>query len=102
MQKKSNAWFDYLLKFDQFKNLVATQLNTYKNDILTRIDEVVDYQMYFIDNNNANFDVWQIMGVYVWPNTNEVVNIKTVDGQLNYLKNWLNQKITFMSGIYSL
>jgi hypothetical protein len=42
---------------------------------------------------DENFKVWQILGVYVWPN-NYVG--KTYQEELNYLKEWIKSRLTWM------
>ena len=99
--KNANVWYRKLLAFDEFNDLVAELLQTSKEAINAKINELVEYQLEYIKNNEANFEVWPIMGIYVWPNPQELVEINTFEGQVLFLKNWLQQKLSYMEEIYS-
>lgn len=98
--KDDNIWYQNLLKFDEFKSLVGEILLQYRDTIKLKIDQVVNYQLEYKDNNNANFEVWPIMGIYVWPNPNEIVRIDTFEGQVTYLQNWVKNKLSYMENCY--
>ncbi len=98
--KESNIWYKKLLQFDEFKSLVSEILMEYKDTIKSKIEEVVNYQLEYKDNNNANFKVWHIMGIYVWPNPKEIVKINNFVGQINYLENWVKLKLSYMEDYF--
>lgn len=98
--KEKNVWYNKLLEYEEFNNLVGQILEENKEIINSTIQAVVDYQIEYKENNSANFDVWGIMGIYVWPNTEEIVKIKTFEGQVYYLHNWVNKKFGYMQEIY--
>ena len=99
--KHNNEWYKNLLRFDEFKSPVAELLGQYSVTITNTINQVVNYQMEYIDNNNQNFEVWDILSIYVWPNPNELVEINTFEGQLEYLQNWLLSKLEYMKSVYN-
>lgn len=99
--KESNIWYKELLEFEQFQTLVKNLISEYKDSLLDKIQEVVDYQIGYVENNEANFVVWNILNSYVWPNPTEIVNIKTFEGQVYYLQDWLEQKLNYMAECYS-
>ena len=98
--KNSNVWYKKLLKFPEFKNLVSDKLNEYKTTILQTIDRVLNFQLEYAENNKANFEVWKILKKYVWPNPRKIIKIKTFEGQVNYLKTWLEEKLNYMVQVY--
>jgi len=101
MQAKiANVWYNKLTVFQDFKAIVKDLINDYYDIINEKIDDVVAYQMEYEDNNIANFEVWQIMGRYVWPNPIEIFDISTFSGQLEYLQNWLKAKLDYMKVVY--
>ncbi len=98
--KSVNVWYKKLLEFDEFKALVGSILDENKDFITEKIDEVLDYQLEYVENNKANFKVWDILNKYVWPNPKKIVSIKTYEGQVEYLRTWLNQKLNYMESVY--
>jgi hypothetical protein len=46
-----------------------------------------------LENAERNFQRWPILGEWVWPN--QFVG-STYEEEVNYLKDWLNQRLTWM------
>jgi len=67
---------------------------------LDRLDFMADT---YADCFNRNFDRWQIMNIYVWPNPGNVWNhnpsfdIRTHRGQVDFLIDWLERRGDWMS-----
>ena len=67
-------------------------------DTLATIPEYIDAQVKLLDGSQKrNFDRWQILGIYVWPNA---VWYNTYEDETDYFKtfytqslNWLNEEI---------
>ena len=95
---KTNPWYDKLLRFDEFRSLVRKRLQTfhYQQFIDEEIAKILEYEKAY----SANFDVWDVLGVYVWPNTEKIVSITTWKGQVEYLQQWLTAKLAFMKDEY--
>lgn len=95
-----NTWYKYLLRHQEFVQIVRDKLVKYHDMILFTIDyevtEAMKYRSFFEDN----FQKWKILGKYEWPNPPEIVNIKTWEGQVNYAKNWLFKKLNYMKKYY--
>lgn len=98
--KNSNIWYKKLLEFEEFENLVKNIFTENLNIIQETIDDVVSYQMEYKANNEINFVIWKIMGKWVYPNPDEIINITTFEGQLEFLENWLKSKIEYMKTVY--
>ena len=49
-----------------------------------------------------NFERWQIMGVRVWPNTQYIANIKTVKGQIDYMREWMLERYDVLCDFYDV
>jgi len=47
---------------------------------------------------DRNFDKWDIMEIYVWPNPSEVMNEHTFLGQVSYLDTYLHERSSWMYG----
>ena len=100
--KSRNPWYRNLLKHEEFKLLVKEKLEKYHemivNTIIDEIDNCYNYEKYY----QKNFEKWDIMGKYVWPNPNEIVTIKTWQGQVDYLKTWLFNSLNFVCKQYGV
>ena len=96
----NNTWYKYLLRHDEFKELVKEKINKYYDMIHEIVDstilDVMKYQGYFDDN----FEKWDTIGNYVWPNPKEIVAITTWNGQINFVREWLFNKLDYMKKIY--
>lgn len=100
--KKANPWFNNLLKHEEFQALVKEKLELYREEIseeiLVDVSECMDYR----DSFNRNFEKWDIMGVYVWPNPRTIVNLTTWDDQVDYLVKWLLNSLNYMCEKYEV
>ncbi|MBR6773050.1 MAG: Ig-like domain-containing protein [Clostridia bacterium] len=98
MWAANNAWYGKLIAHKEFKELISQRLQTfdYQKFIDDAIAEILKYEKAY----ERNFEVWKTLGVYVWPNTPEMVNITTWRGHVEYLHNWLTEKLTYMISQY--
>ncbi|MCL1788521.1 MAG: CotH kinase family protein, partial [Defluviitaleaceae bacterium] len=68
------------------------------NEMLAHIHQrALDYQAAF----ERNFERFDIMGVYVWPNPPAVVEIDTFIGQVDYLIDFLTRRMDNLSEIFN-
>lgn len=49
---------------------------------------------------HRNYEKWQTLGTYVWPNPPELVSINTWEGQVEYLRTWLLRSLDYMYNYY--
>ena len=94
--RDENLFYKNLMRFPEFKAKVADILNTNKDLLKAKIDEVYEYQMEYKENNEKNFEVWSILDKYVWPNPKKIVKLKTFEKQLSFVKDWITDKLDFM------
>jgi hypothetical protein len=67
--------------------------NGYFNVFFQRIDDTAKY----IEKSAAmNFERWQILGRYDWPNANDWWNRTTYQSEVDYLKDWLKRRMDWM------
>lgn len=98
--KMDNVWFNYLLRHDEFKELVGSLL-----DECTPIIEqtLSDCYTYLEENRvgfDRNFERWQILGTYVYPNPSELNNLRSWQEQLNFVKDYLKNSLAFLKNSY--
>ena len=96
-----NRWFRYLIQMPEFRDHVSIRLRYVNEYVLpqtiARINHMAtEYQASF----ERNFERWPIMGVYVWPNPQSVVEIDTFMGQVEYLTNFLQTRAAWLSAYF--
>ena len=98
---KRNSFYKELLNFNEFNLLVKEKLNASKDMILNTIESELDYaKENYSRSAKRNFLKWDILGKYVWGNSKKVASIKTWNGQLEYLEQWLNDSLDYMIEVY--
>lgn len=97
---KKNTWYKYLLKYPEFNDLVKEKLNHYYEMIRFTIDEAIDEVMHYSSFFEDNFKKWKILGKYSWPNPKELVAIKTWEGHVEFVREWLFNKLEYMKKMY--
>ena len=103
----ANVWYKELLKREEFVLEVTTKLATYQSIIRSTINlsNPNDENSIFSECGlaaNRNFELWQIMGKYIWPQPASVYQINTFSGQLEYLCNWLSDRYEYMCEQYGV
>ncbi|MCL1988521.1 MAG: CotH kinase family protein [Firmicutes bacterium] len=93
----THLWYRNLMQMPQFFEKVTNRWNAIKN---AEIRQTINHINFMAENYQQaferNFDRWQIMGEYVRPNPQSVVEIDTFLGQVEYLVNFLElRKIGF-------
>jgi len=96
----ANEWYRELLKYKDFKDLVASKLEKYEDDIIDAIENVTDSALQNIASYERNYLKWQTIGIYVWPNSQDLVDIKTWEGQVEYVKTWLLDSLEYLIDYY--
>ncbi|MCL1786373.1 MAG: CotH kinase family protein [Defluviitaleaceae bacterium] len=85
-----NRWFRGLMDMPGFASQTATRwAHIYENELPQTIARIEYMAAEYGASFERNFARWPIMGVYVWPNPQEVVGIDTFAGQVDYLIDFL-------------
>jgi len=82
------------LNFADFVEKVKNRYAYYYNkldDIKSKIDE---FAKYIDKSQKANFERWDILGVYVWPNP---VYDLTYEQEVERLKNWIEERMNWLN-----
>lgn len=98
---KRNVFYNLLLNYDEFEELVSEKLAGYK----TKIEDTIESSIEFVKENYSrsierNFDRWKIQGIYVWGNSKKVASIDSWEGQVEFLKDWLFESLDYMVEVY--
>jgi hypothetical protein len=102
-----HTWYRRLLRNEEFVDLLCERLVEYKDEILsvaaladTKTDD--GYYAKYGKAIERNFERWKIMGVYIWPNPQVIVDITTAEGQMNYLADWLSERYNVLCEVYKI
>ena len=85
----SDPYFRTQLK-NRWESLRSGALST--GQLMGTIDSYYD-TLNNLENAERNFQRWPILGEWVWPN--QFVG-STYEEEVNYLKDWLNQRLNWM------
>ncbi|MBP3314739.1 MAG: CotH kinase family protein [Clostridia bacterium] len=102
-----HTWYRRLLRNEEFVELLRKRLVGYKNEILSvaALADTATTDGYYARYGKAierNFEKWKIMGVYLWPNPQVIVDITTAEGQMNYLADWLRERYYVLCEVYGI
>ena len=97
-----NPWYQALLSVPEIKTMLRKRLTDSQTNIAEIIAECDTLTAKHNKSFERNFVKWPIMGVYVAPNPDDIVAIKTVKGQLAFLKDWLTARNQYMLSMYDV
>ncbi len=91
-------WWERFLQDPEFVSRLKARWAELRGNALSDasiLNKIDDYETLLNKSGSVdeNFKVWQILGVYVWPN-NYVG--KTYQEELNYLQEWIKSRLTWM------
>jgi len=94
---RKSAWFTRLFEDGRFAAEFRTRWNEVKADLLGKTFDRIDETAKLLEKSQQmNFAKWRILGVYVWPNAGNVQERATYASEVEYLKNWLTERIEWM------
>lgn len=97
---QNNPWFKGLLQFDEFKALVGAEIAENKEAIEAKIDEILAYARAHSDAYKKNFEKWDVIGINTWTNPSYIVAIKTWEGHLDYIEDYLEKSLSALEVTY--
>ena len=96
---KTSKWISRMFKDPRFVEKVKHRWNESKSLLQETFSETGTIQN-FADKINVsavyNFEKWQILGTYVWPNPQGSENRTTYQSEINYMKNWLSERYSWL------
>ena len=101
----ANTWYSKLLSRSEFRTIVSKRIVAYNNivfDIINLLYTNNDRSIYALNGRalERNFEKWDIMGMYIWPEPESVFSIETLTGQIEYLRQWLSRRCVFLMESY--
>ena len=93
-------WWERLLEDPEFVSQLKARWNELRGSILSNSTILGKVDNYTLTLNEAkaiegNFNRWEILGVYIWPN--QYVGT-TYQDENKYLKDWISGRLTWMDG----
>jgi hypothetical protein len=95
-----NPWFKGLVSFDDFRALIGEELATNKSAVFAKIDDITTYARAHDDAYKANFEKWDVIGKNTWTNPPYITAIKTWEGQLEYVEDYLEKSYAALEKEY--
>ena len=99
--RQINPWFNYLLEFEDFRNLVGTVLVENKELIETTLANEYMYAYSKAVAMEKNFVTWQILGKPVWTNPSYFNEYLTWGQHVEYTREYLKNGLEFLIETYS-
>ncbi len=98
--RKDNMWFLGLFMHEEFELLVREKLEKSLPTIRQTLDACYIYLEAHEESFDRNFERWDILGGYVYPNPSELNRLQTWREHLDWLKVYINNSIDFMVQTY--
>jgi len=95
----SPFWWDKFLKDTLFTNALQCRWTELRSSVLSRdrLENYIDSTVAAMDQAIIrNFNRWNIMGDYVWPNPPYFANAQNHGEAIFAMKNWIRQRMTWM------
>lgn len=93
----TSSWFSYLARDPWFYDRLCERYEELRNGLFKEFPTKIDETAVYIEKSaNMNFEKYDILDFRVWPNPVGVVEANTFDKQVEYLKNWLEERMTWL------
>jgi len=92
-----HPWVKRLISDRGFIKIFKERWDVHKDHVFNSdtIDALIDQKYQLIDAaRKRNFEKWDVIGKKLWPNPEPIP--QSYDGEIDYLKNWIHQRIEFI------
>ena len=90
---KSNPWYKRMFEDPYFNSLVKDRFLYYETNLDMLLNKIDLIEKYLEKSQQKNFEIWPILGQYVWPNP---VYYDTHHQEVEHLKDWIEQRMTWL------
>jgi len=95
--RDKNRLFTLMMAIPEVRQKFTIAYSNFYFDVVPQILEMIPILASSLDElADRNFEKWDILDIYVWPNPQEVVNSKTHQSQVNYVINYLNVRAEWL------
>lgn len=99
---KNAKWIARMFEDPQFVNNLNQRWNLTKEELYDSITNWLPSQAAtFKASANMNFQKWQILGKYVWPNASGYENRTTYQSEIDYMIQWLKCRYDYLDNEFS-
>ena len=92
-----NYWFHLMMHIPEIRQKFVERYNDIYYDIVPEILDMIDvFGLTMHGAAERNFEKWPILSTYVWPNPPEMVNARTYQGQVNYVRLYIALRAIWM------
>ncbi|MBE6593521.1 MAG: hypothetical protein E7642_05955 [Ruminococcaceae bacterium] len=105
----ASTWYRRLLRNEEFVELLRARLAEVGPALMVVLEKATtdgsvadSYYSLYSEAMERNFERWKIMGKTVWPNTPAIVDITTVKGQIDYMREWLIERYDVLCEHYEV
>lgn len=97
MKEYKNKLFKLMMDIPEIREQYRIRFHQYYLDQLPKLYEMIPILSASIDEQvSRNFDKWQILDEYIWPNPQELVKANTFQLQVSYIDNYLKDRAEWM------
>lgn len=93
---RNSMWFYRLFQDPYFEQKVKDRWKEIKSSIDVWSESIQDNADIIGIDAEYNFKRWSILGKYVWPNADGYENRTTYQSEIDYLKNWIENRISWI------
>ena len=93
--KKDAVWYKRLFEVPEFSEKVRKKWEVLRNGILndSAISAVINEEANKIRSSALkNFERWAIMDMYIWPNSDEILECHTFDENVSHMISWIQKR----------
>lgn len=96
------VWFARLFTDPAFCQKVKNRWNQKKSVVLKSIDTEIDKLYKNVkESGYYNFELWPILGTYVWPNADGYEKRLSVDSEIEYFRNWCYERYQWLDNQFN-
>ena len=97
---QQHTWYLSLRKKSWFNNMIKTRWFEIKDYALDTVKHIKDMSTIYHDEFEKNFDRWKIFNKKINREPSNIMAIKSFDGQVEFLTEWLTNRIEWLDGYY--
>ena len=105
----ASTWYRRLLRNEEFVEKLRVRLAECEPIIMNALERATtddsnpsSYYSLYSMAMERNFERWKIMGKSVWPNPPAIVEITTLKGQIDYMREWLIERYDVLCEHYGV
>jgi hypothetical protein len=97
MREFKNYWFRLMMDVPEIREQYKLRyVEVYEMVIPLVLEAVLELGDSLTPYADRNFERWQILETYVWPNPQEIVNATTYEGQVDYVYDFIRLRTNWM------